>query len=259
VNAHHRLTIDQFTRQAAPFSRSKGHTNEKPLQLLIQLAELSGDDTALDVACGAGVVACAFAAVAKHVTGIDITTAMLDQARLLAVQLGLKNLSWKEGDIESLPFPDHSFSVVLSRYAFHHFLNPRAVIAEMTRVCRPGGKVLIADAVPPPDKIDAYNHFEKLFDPSHHRALTLDEFLSLINDAGLQNVRMTNYKMEMALEEQLAASFPNPGDDEKLRRLLREDIGVDRLGVGAHLREGEIHYAYPVTVFVAEQANPPVA
>ena len=48
---------------------------------------------------------------------------------------------------------------------------------------------------------------------------------------------------------------PSPGDDEKVRQLLREDLGVDRLGVGAHLRGGEIHFAYPVTVIVAEKAG----
>jgi len=112
---------------------------------------------------------------------------------------------------------------------------------------------LIADGCPPSEKVDAYNQFEKLFDPSHHRALTLEEFLALFNEAGLRNARITHYKMEMEMESQIAASFPNPGDDEKLRRLFREDIGVDRLGVGAHLRGDEIHYAYPVAVIVAEK------
>ena len=113
---------------------------------------------------------------------------------------------------------------------------------------------MIADGCPPPEKVDAYNHFEKLFDPSHHRALTLEEFLSLIREAGLQTARMADYKMEMEMERHLAGSFPDHGDDEKLRRILREDIGVDRIGVGAHWRGDEIHYAYPVTVIVAEKA-----
>jgi len=250
---HQQITIDQFTQQAAPFSQSPGHTNEESLRLLIEIAQLSGDDTVLDVACGTGMVACAFAAIANHVTGIDLTPAMLEQARLLAQRRGLTNLSWRQGDIETLPFPDNNFSVVLSRYAFHHFLNPGVVLSEMARVCRPGGRILIADGCPPPEKIDAYNHFEKLFDPSHRRALTLEEFLSLVRDTGLQNARLANYRMEMELERQLAASFPNPGDDEKLRQLLREDIGVDSLGVSAHWRGDEIHYAYPVAVIIAEK------
>jgi len=254
MNTHQEIIIDQFTRQAAPFAQSPGHTNEESLRLLIELARLSRADTALDVACGTGMVACAFATVAREVTGIDITPAMLEQAQLLAERHGLTNLFWRQGDIETLPFPDHNFSVVVSRYAFHHFINPRAVLAEMARVCRPGGRVLIADAVPPPEKIDAYNHFEKLFDSSHHRALTLEEFRNLASEAGLQIMRLATYKMEMELERHLAASFPNPGDDERLRQLLREDIGVDRLGVDAHWRGEEIHYAYPVTVIVAEKA-----
>ncbi|HKQ72946.1 MAG TPA: methyltransferase domain-containing protein [Blastocatellia bacterium] len=254
MNTHQQITVDQFTRQALPFSQSQGHTNEESLRLLIEMARLSGEDTALDVACGTGMVACAFATIANHVTGIDITPAMLDQARLLAKRCGLTNLFWRQGDIETLPFPENEFSVVVSRYAFHHFLNPDVVLAEMTRVCRPGGRILIADGCPPPEKQEAYNHFEKLFDPSHHRALTLDEFLGLIRDAGLQTERLAQYKMEMEMERQLAASFPDPGDDEKIRRLLQEDIGVDRIGVGAHWRGDEIHYAYPVTVIVAEKA-----
>src|SRR5262252_3288143 len=111
MNTHQELIIDQFTRQAEPFSQSQGHTNEESLRLLIELAELSGDDTVLDVACGTGMVACAFAAIVQRVTGIDITPAMLEQADLLAQRRGLTNLSWRQGDIETLPFPDNNFSV----------------------------------------------------------------------------------------------------------------------------------------------------
>ncbi len=125
MNKHQQITIDQFTRQAAPFSQSPGHLNEESLRLLIELAELSSDDIVLDVACGMGMVACAFAEIAKHVTGIDLTPAMIEQALLLAERRGLTNLSWRQGDIETLPFPDDNFSVALSRYAFHHFPRPK--------------------------------------------------------------------------------------------------------------------------------------
>jgi ubiquinone/menaquinone biosynthesis C-methylase UbiE len=255
MNEHQKITIHQFTRQAVPFSQSSGHSNEESLRLLVELAELSGEDTVLDVACGTGMVACAFAEIAKHVSGIDLTSAMLEQAKLLAQHRNLSNLSWYQGDIEELPFSDDSFSVVLSRYAFHHFLNPGSVIREMSRVCHPGGKIMIIDAILPPEKIDAYNRFEKLFDPSHNRALTMEEMQRLVENADLQDVRLAFYKMEMELESQLAASFPNPGDEERIRRLLRDDIGMDRLGIGAHMRGDEIHYAYPVTAVVASKAG----
>ncbi|HTL89735.1 MAG TPA: methyltransferase domain-containing protein [Leptolyngbya sp.] len=251
---HQASIVDQFTRQAIPFSQMPGHTNAESLQLLMDAIALSGEDTVLDVACGTGIVACAFATIANHVTGIDITPAMLEQARLLAEKRHLNNLTWQQGDIQKLPFPDASFSVVLSRYAFHHFLQPDAVLAEMIRVCRPGGRILIADVAPPLGKEDAYNQFEKLRDPSHTRALTLEEFQSLVANANLQDVNLAFYKVEMELEQQLAASFPNPGDDEKIRQMLKDDLGIDRLGVAAHLRDGEIHYAYPIAVIVAKTA-----
>lgn len=253
MSSHRELTIEQFTRQAAPFAQSKGHTDDGSLRLLIEMAELSADETVLDVACGTGIVACAFARTARRVTGVDLTPAMLEQARLLAAQLGLTNLSWREGDIETLPFPDASFTVVLSRYAFHHFLNPGVVLAEMKRVCQPGGRILIVDAFISPEVSEAFNGFEKLFDPSHNRALNFDEMLKLMKDEGLQKIRAAHYEMEMELESHLAASFPNQGDEEKLRGIFRADIGVNRLGVGAHWRNDKIHYAYPVTVFAAKK------
>lgn len=254
MNRHQASIIDQFTRQAVPFSQRPGHTNEQSLRLLMDAVNLGSDDTVLDVACGPGIVACAFAAIANHVTGIDITPAMLEQAKLLQKQRGLTNLTWQHGHIETLPFADASFSVVLSRYAFHHFLKPDLVLSEMIRVCRPGGRILIADVALPPDKVDAFNKFEKLRDPSHTRALTLEELQSLIANTNLQNIGLEFYKVEMELEQQLAASFPNPGDDEKIRQIFRDDLGVDRLGVAAHWRDSAIYYAYPITVIAAEKA-----
>ena len=51
------------------------------------------------------------------------------------------------------------------------------------------------------------------------------------------------------------ASFPNPGEREKIRRIFREDIGKDDLGVEAHWRDGEIYFAYPVMVLVGRKAE----
>ena len=155
MTAHQESIIDQFTRQAIPFSKLYAHTNQESMYLLIEMASVSDKDTVLDVACGPGIVACAFAAVSSRVTGIDLTPAMIAQAQILAQQKNLTNLSWQEGDIEMLPFADDSFSIVLSRYAFHHFLRPDVVLSEMVRVCRPGGRILIADVAMPPDKVNA--------------------------------------------------------------------------------------------------------
>jgi hypothetical protein len=61
------------------------------------------------------------------------------------------------------------------------------------------------------------------------------------------------FRLEMALEALLGASFPNPGDADRIRQTFVDDIGVDRLGLGAHWREGDIHFAFPIVLIVGRQ------
>jgi ubiquinone/menaquinone biosynthesis C-methylase UbiE len=244
-----RLILDQFTRQAVPFAEMPAHSNDEANRLLIDTAQVGPEDTVLDVACGPGLVACSLAEVARHVTGLDLTPAMIEQARERQRSRGLTNLTWLVGDAVPLPFPDAAFSAVVTRYSFHHFLDPKAVLAEMLRVCRPGGRVAVIDVfTSSPEQAEAYNRVEKLRDPSHVRALPLEELTGLCHDAGLRDVRAAFYKLDVPLEELLARSFPNPGDADRIRQTFADDLGVDRLGLGAHRRDGAIHFAFPIAV-----------
>jgi ubiquinone/menaquinone biosynthesis C-methylase UbiE len=252
-----RLILDQFTRQAVPFAQMPAHSNDEANQLLIEQAGIGPKDTVLDVACGPGLVACALAGVARHVTGIDLTPAMIEQARARQRSSGLTNLTWLIGDAVPLPFPAAAFSVVVTRYSFHHFLDPRAALAEMVRVCSPGGRVAIIDVfTSSPEQAEAYNRVEKLRDPSHVRALSLAELTGLCHDAGLQDLQTAFYKLEVELEALLAASFPGPGDDDRIRQTFADDIGVDHLGVGATRRNGAIWFGFPLVVLVGQIAVP---
>src|SRR5262245_17770925 len=93
-----RLVLDQFTRQAVPFAQMPAHSNEESVRLLIDLARVGPEDAVLDVACGPGLVACPLAGVARHVTGIDLTPAMVEQAEARQRSQGLTNLTWLVGD-----------------------------------------------------------------------------------------------------------------------------------------------------------------
>ena len=250
---HKESILDQFSKQAIPFAELPEHMDA--MQMLLKMASVTDTSTVLDVACGPGLVACEFAMKAKYVTGIDITPAMIEQAKQLQKEKGLSNVTWNIGDILPIPYDDNRFSIVLTRYSFHHFLDSEAVLSEMIRVCTPGGKVLVADPVLPDEKVVAYNHVEKLRDPSHTSALTFGYFEEMLNRSGLINIQRGSYKVEMALEKQLEASFPNPGDDEKIREIFRDDIGSDKLGVGAYYRGDEVHFAYPVSVYVGQKAT----
>jgi len=113
--------------------------------------------------------------------------------------------------------------------------------------------VVVADVAVEPQNAEAYNSMEKLRDPSHVKALTKAELENLLKEAGLINISKGSYRVEVELEMQLNASFPLPGDSDKLRRIFRDDIGRDSLGVGARMAGGEIHFSYPITVLAGEK------
>lgn len=256
TQAQHRASIiEQFTRQAVPFADMPEHSQESAFQLMLESAGVTSRDTVLDVACGPGLVACAFAARAARVTGIDITPAMIDKARQVQKEKRLTNVEWNNADVLPLPYGDESFSMVITRYSFHHFLDPFQVFAEMHRVCKQDGVLMVVDVAIPPQKRGAYDHLEKLRDPSHTSACTPEELLGMAERLKLARVTTHWYRLEMELERQLAASFPRPGDDETIRALMRNDIGQDGLGMGAHWVGTEIHFAYPTLIMVGRKGG----
>jgi SAM-dependent methyltransferase len=252
-DAHREAILDQFTRQAVPFATAPSIRDEAALQTVVEFSGVGADDTVLDVACGPGILACAFAKVARHVTGIDLTPAMLDRARGLQKEQGLTNLTWRLGDVLPLPYADASFTLVVSRFAFHHLLDPGAVLGEMRRACAPGGTVMVVDSAPAPDKADAFNVMERLRDPSHARALPLVEHLALFANAGFGEPRQTFYRLQTDLEGLLSRSFPNPGDAEKIRAMVRRSLTDDGLDMATQRAGDTIRLSYPVAVLAARR------
>ncbi len=248
---HRSRILDQFTRQAEPFAQAQAIRNPEALDRIVKIAEAGPEDTSLDVACGPGLLACAFAQVVRHAVGIDLTPAMLDQARKTQAEKGLHNLTWYQGDVASLPFPDAHFSIVSSRFAFHHLEQPLAALREMQRVCKPGGRVVVADMSPAADKADALNAEECLRDPSHVRAMPLDELRDLFTKADLPEPRVETYRLVGELEDLLSRSFPCEGDADRVRRIFAESIEGDSLDLKTHREDGKIYYGFPVTILMS--------
>jgi ubiquinone/menaquinone biosynthesis C-methylase UbiE len=242
---------DQFTRQAVPFAAAAQIRNEEWLNRIVEMAQAGPADTVLDVACGPGLLACALARVTKQVTGIDTTPKMLEQAKARQSQLGLENLTWDEGEVPPLPYPDRRFTIVSTRFAFHHFLEPIEVLKEMRRVCRPGGRIVVVDSAPAPDKAEAFNRMERLRDPSHVRALPADELVALFAAADLPKPRVRHEALAYELDSFLARSFPNDGDAERIRQMFAASLDDDVLGVSPVQKDGTIHFSLPVVTLVS--------
>lgn len=124
--------VESFAGVANPFS----------------LGRLAPGERVLDLGCGAGtdsLVAAQMVGSSGSVVGIDMTPAMLAKARGTAAELGVTNIDFVEGEVESLPFPDGSFDVVISNGVIDLVPDKDAVYSEIYRVLAPGGRVQIAD------------------------------------------------------------------------------------------------------------------
>jgi ubiquinone/menaquinone biosynthesis C-methylase UbiE len=254
--SHNDSIISQFTKYAVPYAHLLEHSDQYGIELMLELSKPQSNDLVLDVACGTGIISCEYAKFVSHVTGIDLTPAMIEQARKLQQEKQLKNITWKIGDVSKppLPFDDSSFSIVVTRYSLHHLLEPKKVLQEMMRVCtNKGGKILVIDVTPDSDKVDAYNHVEKLRDPSHARALTLTELENYMREIGLVNLKVAHHDLGMELDTILQTSCPNQDDANKIRLLFGEDLTKNNLGMRSHLKESKIHFYFPISMVVGEK------
>ena len=143
-------------------------------------------------------------------------------------------MSWRQGDVLQLPYPDAHFSIVSSRFAFHHLLRPQAALAEMIRVCEPGGRIVVADSAPAASKADAFNAMERLRDPSHVRAFTLDQLRAMFIELGLPEPRIETYRLDGDLDGLLQRSFPNPGDEDRIREIFARALDDDAIDMTPH-------------------------
>jgi arsenite methyltransferase len=113
-----------------------------------QLGRLNPGERVLDLGSGAGtdsLVAAQMVGEQGHVTGIDMTPAMLAKARTAAAEMRLSNVEFVEAEAERLPFPDESFDVVVSNGVIDLIPDKDAVFDELHRVLVPGGRMQIAD------------------------------------------------------------------------------------------------------------------
>lgn len=249
MTAHDERIIAQFTRWAKPFADLPLHAEADAMASTLAACALSPDLDVLDVACGPGILACALAERVRHATGIDITPAMIEQARIRQARAGLGNLAWHVRDATALPFDDDRFDRVTTRYSLHHMPDPAATLAEMRRVCRSDGRIVVIDATPTPETQQAYDAMERLRDPSHTSALTLDQLRQLGREIGLQERLIGGYRLEARLD-----TLADSADMPALIAMFDADIanGMDRIGVGARHAPDGIRFHFPVSIIAWE-------
>jgi ubiquinone/menaquinone biosynthesis C-methylase UbiE len=146
-----------------------------------------GDERALDVGTGAGALALALAPLVREVVGVDRSPELLALARERAAP----NTSFVEADAEHLPYDAGSFDLACTLRTLHHVPRPELVLAELVRVTRPGGHVLVVDQIAPVDPLTALalDRFERARDSSHTRLLPDIDLRQLFEANSLKLIR----------------------------------------------------------------------
>lgn len=178
-------TQSRFAQYAQGYIDSPNHAKGEDLERLIELAQPQPDWMMMDVATGAGHTALKFSRHVRHVVMADFTPDMLAVARTFVTGKGAANTSFVLTDAENLAFVPDSFDLVTCRIAPHHFPDVYKFAVSVERVLKPGGLFVLQDHVLPEDKrAGSYiDSFQRLRDPSHHRAYSESEWRGLFLDA----------------------------------------------------------------------------
>jgi SAM-dependent methyltransferase len=242
---HGELIREEFARQAASFEDHR-YSFCDPHVFAWIVANVPPEDAelVLDVAGGTGHVARAYAEHVRCATVLDLTAEMLAVGKREVDAASVANVIFQRGEANAMPFLDGSFDLAISRFAVHHFDDPGAVLAEMARVCRAGGRVAIMDlVVAEPEHADAYNHRERLRDPSHTRGLSAEELRATIEGAELTVDHFVERDQPLPLQRWLAQTGPPEEVCAQLRAELEAELaGGEPTGMRPQQRDGELYF-----------------
>ncbi|CFX07772.1 Type 11 methyltransferase [Candidatus Filomicrobium marinum] len=261
------LVQQQFGPSAKHYAECEVHRSGASLNRVVELVGPHRNWRVLDVATGAGHTAAIFAPHVAEVVASDITDEMLGQTEALAREKGLGNLRTAKAEAGELPFDAASFDLVTCRLAAHHFPDIAQFVAAARRVLKPGGRIAVVDNVTPDaerlagltdDQIReagvAYNAFEKLRDPSHARALSVDEWVGILDKAGFTVLAREQIGKEMGFQPWVDRMRCGPQTVAELEQLLCATSPLSTFLMPREI-DGDLHFTLQEFIVVAELSD----
>jgi ubiquinone/menaquinone biosynthesis C-methylase UbiE len=254
VDTHDERIRAAFTSQAATFEDARlnvAFTSSVPW-LLDHMAP-GDDDVVLDVAGGTGIVSRALANRVTSAVVVDNTPAMIDEGRRHTAAEGLANLEFVRGAVANLPFADVAFTLVFARFALHHLTDPRPALAEMARVCRPGGRVVVMDlaASTDPRIAERQDGIERLRDPSHVAMPALGAVRRWMQECQLVVEGVAEREIDRPLQAWLEQAVTDPSASARIGEAFAGELagGAETGMRPRHNADGELwfHQLWEVT------------
>jgi ubiquinone/menaquinone biosynthesis C-methylase UbiE len=240
---------NRFDRIADNYAKSEVHASSPTLHALGELSSRQSSLDVCDVGCAAGHTGFTFIGRARSIVGVDPSPAMLSSFRALAASKGVQ-VETVEAFAEAIPLPDDSFDYVTCRLASHHFGDIVAAMAELHRITRPGGRVVVIDLHGDDDpELDGFNHqLEVLHDPTHVRSYTVARWTELFTQAGLTIGRLdrdiTERPAGVPLSRWCEIANSGAAAHAALKTLLDHTTPESYQKIG--VRMGESEYMVPV-------------
>ena len=238
----------QFNKQDSQFAHWSVGKNINYLKGYYDFCDITSKDTLLDVACGPGDFTIFAAGQISSAYGIDISDREIEIARKQSEDAGLKNIQFHCADVEYLPNADNSFSIVLCKSAFHHFVNSDRVLREMKRCCEPSGKISIQDIVMYDDDYvnNYFETFDRFIDISHNRTLGISEINRLFQNNTISKSKEFRLDVDLNVNEYIGHALQASGEKVEIKKLLIRGQQDRKLSEFLFRKEGELFFKRPV-------------
>jgi SAM-dependent methyltransferase len=184
-----------YRKLAAVYDRRWSRYVEASTRETLRRAALGPEDRVLDLGCGTGALLAAVRRLVPgvRITGVDLVPAMLAVAR---AKLEPSSRLLTAAEAGALPFRAATFDVVVSSNSFHYWPRPLAGLAEIARVLRPGGRLVLTDWCDDFLACRLCDHLLRLVDRAHHRAYRRAELERLLEQTGYRLLAVDRYKID---------------------------------------------------------------
>jgi len=245
---NNRLIKAQFNKQAEKFASWSVGKNIEYLKAYSDFCEISAQDKLLDVACGPGDFTIYVGQQILEAWGVDISDKEIEIANSQINELGISNVQFSCSDVESLPYPDNTYSLVTCKSAFHHFSNPEIVLNEMKRCCTVGGKISIQDIVMYENSYvnDFFETFDKLVDISHNRMIGISEIDHLYFDNEIEKLKEFRLDVDLRIDEYIEHAFQEQDKKNEIESLVSKGVKDSRLNNYLFYKEKNLYFKRPV-------------